>query len=67
MWKAPRLAWREESKLLNGFEEIIKEEWPYLEMYFTSRGWERKLRYGTEIEGGYTLVVPNDKKKDTVA
>ena len=45
MWKPPVMDFREENKLLNGIDDVIKEHWPHLEMYFTLRGWERKQRY----------------------
>ena len=45
MWKPPKISWKEESKLLNGIDNHIRETWPHLEMYFTMDGWIRKLRY----------------------
>ena len=45
MWKPPKISWKEESKLLNGIDNHIRETWPHLEMYFTMNGWIRKLRY----------------------
>ena len=45
MWKPPAIDFREEHRLLNGIDGIIRETWPHLEMYFTMWGWIRKQRY----------------------
>ena len=45
MWRQPFLAWKEEVLLIDGFDQIIKEAWPQLELYFTMKGWVRKKAY----------------------
>ena len=31
--------------LIKGIDNIIREKWPHLEMYWTANGWIRKQRY----------------------
>ena len=44
-------------KLLSGIDEIIKEEWPHLCMYFGMWGWKRIVRYGDEDNGSKLSLV----------
>ena len=57
-WKSPlRDTDKKAFELLRGIDEVIKETWPHLQMYWCMQGWKRIVRYGDEDNGAQLSLV----------